>query len=193
MINDISSQAISFLSSFKTFFFFVLAFVTFGSGFLFLFQLFPSKFFLVDFFAFDLGGVDNTFRFLVFAFLVGLLLYAFSLICFRSWYNYLQPLFLKIIRKHKNDTRSEINDVEIIVYLEHHSGVSDVYTLQLFYSLISYLLFSLFAFITFFFACGFYFWISIVITLLLFKLGLSANASVNAFGNQIKDVINKFK
>ena len=59
--------------------------------------------------------------------------------------------------------------------------------------LVQLVTFSLFAFITFFFACGFYVWIFILITLLLFKFGLSANTTVNAFGNQIKDVINKAK
>ncbi len=192
MTNGIS-QIVSFLASFKTFFFFVLAFMIFGSCFLFLFQVLPSNFPLPNFVTTNFGGMDNTFRFLVFAYIIGLLFYAFSLLCFRGWYNYIQPLLLKIFRKQKSDTQSKVNDVEIIVYLEQHPGVSDVYTLQLFYSLISYLLFSLFAFVTLFFACGFHVWIFVLITLLLFKLGLSSNASVNAFGNQIKDVISKGK
>lgn len=192
-MNSISSQIISFLASFKTFFFFVLAFIVFGAGFLFVFQTLPSKIFPFDLIVADLNNINNPLRFLVFAYIVGLLLYAFSLLCFRGWYNYVQPLLSKISRKQKSETQSGINDVEIIVYLEKHPGVSDVYTLQLFYSLICYLLFSFFAFITFFFACGPYIWIFIIITLLLFKLGLSANTSVNAFGNQIKDVISKTK
>lgn len=191
MMNGISSQIVSFLASFKTFFFFVLAFIIFGSGLLFLFQFLPSRIFLFDFLIADLNS--NTFQFLVFAFIIGLLLYAFSLLCFRGWYNYVKPLFLKIFRKQKNNTPSTVNDVEIIVYLEQHPGVSDVYSLQLFYSLISYLLFSLFSFITLFFACGLYFWIFLIVTLILFKLGLSANLSANAFADQIKDVINKTK
>ncbi len=192
-MDGISSQIVSFLASFKTFFFFALAFIVFGAGFLFLFQVLPPKVFLLKLINADFNNINNSFRFLVFSYIVGLLLYVFSLLCFRGWYNYIKPLLLKIHRKQKSETQGGVNDVEIIVYLEKHPGVSDIYTLQLLFSLISYLLFSFFASIIFFFALGHYIWIFIIIALLLFKIGLSANASVNAFGNQIKDVISKAK
>lgn len=183
-------QVISFLSSFKTFFFFTLAFIVFGSAFLFLSYILPYKFILESKMV-DLGGTENIFQFLVFSYIGGLLLYGFSLLCFRGWYRFLQPQLLKLFNGKQSNASNEINDVEIIVYLEQHPGVSDVYTLQLFYSLITYLLFSLSAFVTLFFGCGLYMWILIFVTLLLFALGLSADKSVNVFGGQTKDVINK--
>lgn len=193
MTNNILEQATSFLASFKTFFFYTLTFIIFGSASLFLFQLLPNDYQLFEIVEIDFSSSQITFQFLVLSYIAGLILYAFSFLCYRSWYRFIQPQLSKIFKQAIHSNATEINDVEIIVYLEKHSGVADVYTLQLFYSLITRLLFSLVAFGTIFFAYDLYAWILGFITLLLFALGLSADKSVNEFGNQIKDVINKSK
>lgn len=202
---------ISFLSSFKAFFFYTLAFLIFGAAFLFLSQslcqgstlcglLVSFKPSLCNFVKADFNTFGNRIQFLVFSYIGGLLLWVFGRLCFskrlRRW------LDKRALEKEKRKVKQEekqpcpkcvkINDVGIYIFLEKHNLVTDIYTLELFHSAIIRLLFSIIVLATIFFSSWPYVLASTPIAIvLLFKIGRIADKSVNEFSDQIKEVIHE--
>jgi len=191
-MNGIAQQIVSFLSSFKVFFFHTLAFVIFGSAFLFLSQSFCENGWLCNYLMpatidFGFGGRVDVIKFLIFSYIVGLLLYAFSHLVFsKSFRGFLDKHYFK--KKEKEGNKKQPNDIQIFAYLENHPLSRDVYLMQLFYSLIVRLLFGLAIISTLFFSPALLL-LGIVISIALFFLNISADNEVKNLGSQIQEVI----
>lgn len=189
-MSTIEQAAVSFLSGFKIFFFHALAFLAFGSAFIFLSQSLCRDGWICNNYLGNLSfGINfenriDVVKFLLFSYIVGLLLYAFSRLVFSKT---LRGFFDKHIFKKKEYSNGEqkLNDIEILVYLESHPLVKDFYLMQLFYSFIVRLLFGFFAISTILFAPLLWL-LGFMITGALFFLNLAADNEVQSLSGQIK-------
>ncbi len=194
-MNGITQQIVSFLSSFKAFFFFVIAFIVFGSAFLFLSQPLCEKGWLCNNYlkpvfssdVFNFGGAMGTFKFLIFSYVIGLLLYEFS------------RLIIKVVRYiaskingGNNEKEERPNDIDIYIYLGSRDIARDIYMLQIFYSSVTRLLLGTIglAVILFSSQSSFLFLFSVVISFsFLIWINMNADSAVHALGKQIKEII----
>lgn len=190
------------LSGIKTvdFFGYTMTFIIFGSALLFslnLLSIIPDKYIIFNF------------QFFVFSYIIGLSLYAFSVICFRVYYNYFQKKEDKDKsapteeeKKEKEEIEKEakkINDIDLIIYRnrKEHSLVEDTHKHLNLFSINVRLLFSIFVVIGFvilysFFKSSFVFAIAYIFVIYcLFRLGVSADNDERDFSGQIKTNIAK--
>lgn len=205
-MSDISKQTISFLASFKIFFFNILIFLLFGIVFLFLAQSICGESTICGFIRsanpslFDLTKVDfstpeNTTRTLTFSYILGLLLWAFARLCFsRRLRRFFDHDTLDNTKK--GTEKMPTGDVDIYIFLgkKDNSLVADVHFLNLFQSSIVRLLFAIITLSVIFFApmTHLIFLLGVgSIIILLFVLNITTDREVNAFGQQIRNRIKK--
>lgn len=195
MFSGIPQQIVSFLSSFKAFFFFVVAFIVFGSAFLFLAQPLCADGWLCNRYlkplfdsdAFNFGGVMGTFKLLIFSYITGLILYEFS------------RLIIKVVRyiaskiNESNNKKAERpNDIDIYTYLGSRDLARDIYMLQIFYSSVTRLLLGTvgLAIVLLSSQPSFLFPLSVVISFtFLIWINMSADREVHTLGKQVKEII----
>lgn len=191
-MNGIAQQIVSFLSSFRAFFFHTLAFVIFGSAFLFLSQSLCENGWLCNYLMPATIDIDfeervGVVKFSIFSYIVGLFLYGFSRLVFsKSFRGFLDKRCFK--KKEEEGVKKRPNDIQIFAYLENHPLSRDIYVMQLFYSLIIRLLFGFVVISTFFFSPALLL-LGIIISIALFFLNISADNEVQNLSSQIQGVI----
>lgn len=191
-MNSIGQGVVSFLSSFKAFFFFTIAFIIFGSAFLFLSQSLCERGWLCNNYlkqifnsvTFNFDQSINTIKFFIFSYIMGLLLYEFSRLIFKG--------VRSILDRGKTNEKERPNDIDIYVYLEGRELAHDIYMLQVFYSSIARLLLGTVGVAVILFSSQpmiLYLLSVLVIFAFLIWLNRSADSAVHALGKQIKDII----
>ena len=189
-MNSIGQGVVSFLSSFKAFFFFILAFLIFGSAFLFLSQPLCEKGWLCSSYlkpifssiVFNFDERIDIVKFFILSYIVGLLLYEFSRLIFKG---------VRLLDRESNE-KERPNDIDIYIYLESHELARDIYMLQIFYSSIARLLLGTVGIAVILFSTQpmILYLLSVLATFVfLIWLNRSADSAVHALGKQIKDII----
>lgn len=190
----IPQQIVSFLSSFKAFFFFTIAFIVFGSAFLFLSQPLCEKGWLCNNYLqpilgsniFNFADSVGIIKFLIFAYIVGLLIYEFSRLIFKI-VRYIPD------RKQKEEKKRERpNDIDIYTFLGGRDLARDIYMLQVFYSSVARLLLGTVGLAVILFSpqSWILFLLSIIVSFVfLIWINVSADGTVHALGEQIKDIM----
>lgn len=194
MPNGFLQQILSFLSNFKAFFFFVIAFIVFGSAFLFLFQPPCEKGWLCNNYikpifssgVFNFDGSIGIFKFLIFSYIVGLLLYEFSRLIIKV----VRYIVVPKINEEKKGERP--NDIDFYIYLGGRDFARDIYMLQIFYSSIARLLLGTVGLAVILFSSQslLLFLPSVIISFtFLIWINISADRVVHALDGQIKEIM----
>src|SRR3989338_2696183 len=102
---------------------YVLLFVIYGAFFLLPFPWRPQS---LDFVQISFTNKEAVIQFILFAYAIGLILYALNILCFRLW----RRLFGRNQSQNSSKSKSDkFNDIDIILFREKHGMVADTFTL----------------------------------------------------------------
>ncbi|MFZ3074245.1 MAG: hypothetical protein WA093_03920 [Minisyncoccales bacterium] len=207
MFDGLTNLISAFLSGFKAFFFFVIFFVIFGSIFLFLLRIgcenYPFDCFGKNVFIFYFGNNENVFKFALFSFVVGLILYGlgnliydFLIYAVVRTKDHWQKLFVK---NNYNEAKPIVfknpNSVDIYHYVGKRDAVKDIFDLQIKYAAIVRLLFGMvigfIIYLVFSLAPIYYYGAPVMIFLIVLLLNKKADSEASLFQNQIKAVMKR--
>lgn len=186
-MENVNGSILKFLSGIKMLHFlvYVLIFIIFGSAF-----LFPSpwKPTFLNFVEANFSKKESALQFLIFSYIVGLLLYSFSVLCFRLWYKISPP-------QNESSSHKRVKYIKTINYREEHNLVADTFTLIDFFSLNVRCLFAtaVWLFVSLlsqnFHIIALLTTLGLVVIFLLFGLELIADNETRSFVGLIKDVV----
>ena len=164
---------------------YVLLFVIYGAFFLLPFPWRPQS---LDFVQISFTNKEAVIQFILFAYAIGLILYALNILCFRLW----RRLFGRNQSQNSSKSKSDkFNDIDIILFREKHGMVADTFTLLDFISQNVRLLFSasLVLLILLLPSPSWRLVYLIVICIILFALGLIVDREINQLGQQVGDYL----